>query len=126
MKVMICDPISPKGIALFKQQKQFEVVVLDKRLPEAELIPLVADVEAMVVRSETKVTRAVMKAATKLRVVGRAGVGVDNVDVDAATERGIVVMNTPGGNTISTAELAFSMMMSMARKIPQAHMSMKD
>ncbi len=125
MKVLICDPISPKGIALFQQQSQFEVVVLDKRLPEAELIAMVADVEAMVVRSETKVTRKVMEAAKKLRVVGRAGVGVDNVDVDAATERGIVVMNTPGGNTISTAELAFSMMMSMARKIPQAHMSMK-
>jgi len=125
MKVMICDPISPKGIALLKQETKFDVVVLDKRLPEAELIALVEDVEAMVVRSETKVTRNVMKAATKLRVVGRAGVGVDNVDVDAATERGIVVMNTPGGNTISTAELAFSMMMSMARKIPQAHGSMK-
>jgi D-3-phosphoglycerate dehydrogenase len=125
MKVLICDPISPKGIELFKKQSQFQVVVLDKRLPEAELIPVVKDVEAMVVRSETKVTRKVMEAATKLRVVGRAGVGVDNVDVDAATEKGIVVMNTPGGNTISTAELAFSMMMSMARKIPQANMSMK-
>lgn len=125
MKVMICDPISPKGIALFKQQPGLEVVVLEKRLPEAELIPQVKDVEAMVVRSETKVTRKVMEAAPKLRVVGRAGVGVDNVDTDAATERGIVVMNTPGGNTISTAELAFSMMMAMARKIPQAHMSMK-
>ena len=61
-----------------------------------------------------------------LRVVGRAGVGVDNVDVDAATQRGIVVMNTPGGNTISTAELTFSMLMALARKIPQAHMSMKE
>src|SRR3954471_7294219 len=125
MKVMICDPISPKGIALFKQQPGLEVVVLDKRLKEDELIPLLADVEAMVVRSETKVTRNVMKAAPKLRVVGRAGVGVDNVDVDAATERGIVVMKTPGGNTISTAELAISMMVSMARKIPQANMSVK-
>ena len=104
MKVMICDPISPKGIALLKQQPGLEVVVLEKRHKEDELIPLLGDVEAMVVRSETKVTRNVMKAAPKLRVVGRAGVGVDNVDVDAATERGIVVMNTPGGNTISTAE----------------------
>jgi D-3-phosphoglycerate dehydrogenase len=80
----------------------------------------------MVVRSETKVTRKVMEAAPKLRVVGRAGVGVDNVDVEAATQRGIVVMNTPGGNTISTAELTFSMLMALARKIPQAHMSMKE
>ncbi|HYE32876.1 MAG TPA: phosphoglycerate dehydrogenase [Methylomirabilota bacterium] len=125
MKVMICDPISPKGIALFKQRPEFEVVVLDKRLPEAELLPLVSDVEAMVVRSETKITKKVIEAAPKLKVVGRAGVGVDNVDVDAATQRGIVVMNTPGGNTISTAELTFSMLMSLARKIPQANASMK-
>jgi len=125
MKVLICDPISPKGIALFRQRTEFQVVVLEKRLPEAELLPLVADAEAMVVRSETKITRKVIDAAPKLRVVGRAGVGVDNVDVDAATQRGIVVMNTPGGNTISTAELTFSMLMALARRIPQAHMSMK-
>jgi D-3-phosphoglycerate dehydrogenase / 2-oxoglutarate reductase len=125
MKVMICDPVSPKGIALLQSNPSFQVVVLDKRLPEAELVPLVGDVEAMVVRSETKITRKVMEAAPKLRVVGRAGVGVDNVDVETATQRGVVVMNTPGGNTISTAELSFSMLMALARKIPQAHASMK-
>ena len=125
MNVMICDPISPKGIEFFKAQPQFKVTVLEKRLTEAELIPLVADVDAMVVRSETKITRALIKAAPKLRAVGRAGVGVDNVDVEAATERGIVVMNTPSGNTISTAELTFSMLMALTRKIPQAHASMK-
>jgi D-3-phosphoglycerate dehydrogenase len=125
MKIMICDPISPKGIALFQQRPEFEVVVLKQRLPEAELLPLVADTEALVVRSETKVSRKIIENAPKLRVVGRAGVGVDNVDVDAATQRGIVVMNTPGGNTISTAELTFSMLMALARKIPQAHASMK-
>jgi D-3-phosphoglycerate dehydrogenase len=125
MKILICDPISPKGIALFQQRPEFEVTVLKQRLPEAELLPLVADVEALVVRSETKVTRKVIEGAPKLRVVGRAGVGVDNVDVDAATQRGIVVMNTPAGNTISTAELTFSMLMALARKVPQAHASMK-
>jgi D-3-phosphoglycerate dehydrogenase len=125
MNIMICDPISPKGIALFQQCKQFNVTVLKQRLPEAELLPLVKDVEAMVVRSETKITRAVIEAAPKLRVVGRAGVGVDNVDVEAATQRGIVVMNTPSGNTISTCELTFSMLMALARKIPQANASMK-
>ena len=125
MNVMICDPISPKGIALFQQRPEFKVTVLDKRLSEAELLPLVGEVEAMVVRSETKITRKVIEAAPKLRVVGRAGVGVDNVDVPAATQRGIVVMNTPSGNTISTAELTFSMLMALARKIPQAHASMK-
>ncbi len=126
MNVMICDPISPKGIALFQQETRFKVTVLEKRLSEAELLPLVGEVEAMVVRSETKITRQVIAAAPKLRVVGRAGVGVDNVDVEAATQRGIVVMNTPSGNTISTAELTFSMLMALARKIPQAHMSMKN
>src|SRR5688572_22368507 len=125
MNVLICDPISPKGIEYFKQQPGLNVTVLDKRLSEAELLPVVAGTEAIVVRSETKITRKVMEAAPKLKVVGRAGVGVDNVDVDSATARGIVVMNTPAGNTISTAELTFSMLMALARKIPQAHMSMK-
>src|SRR3989454_2796703 len=125
MNVLICDPISPRGIEYFKQQPALKVTVLEKRLPEAELIPIMAETDAMVVRSETKVTRKVIEAAPKLKVVGRAGVGVDNVDVEAATQRGIVVMNTPSGNTISTAELTFSMLMALARKIPQAHSSMK-
>jgi D-3-phosphoglycerate dehydrogenase len=124
MKVLVCDPISPKGIALLKERPEFQVTVLPKRLTEAELLPQVADAVAMVVRSETKVTRKVLEAASKLRVVGRAGVGVDNIDVDAATQRGVVVMNTPGGNTITTAELSFAMLLSLARKIPQAHLSM--
>ena len=125
MNVLICDPVSPKGIALLQQRSEFKVTVLEKRLSEAELMPLVRDAAAMVVRSETKVTRKVIEAALRLRVVGRAGVGVDNVDVETATQHGIVVMNTPGGNTISTAELTFSMLMALARKIPQAHASMK-
>ncbi|HSH94716.1 MAG TPA: phosphoglycerate dehydrogenase [Roseimicrobium sp.] len=124
MNVLICDPISPKGIALFQQRPEFKVTVLEKRLTEAELLPLVADVEAMVVRSETKISKKVLEAATKLKVVGRAGVGVDNVDVEAATQRGVVVMNTPAGNTITTAELTFFMLGALARKIPQAHGSM--
>jgi len=107
-----------------QQRPEFEVVVLPKRLPEAELLPMVKDVMAMVVRSETKVTRKVIEAAPQLRVVGRAGVGVDNVDVAAATEHGVVVMNTPGGNTISTAELSFAMILNLARKVPQASASM--
>src|SRR5438045_1861233 len=125
MNVLICDPISPKGIDYFKQQPGLNVTVLENRLSEAELLPIVGQTEAMVVRSETKVTRKVIEAAPKLRVVGRAGVGVDNVDTEAATQRGIVVMNTPSGNTISTAELTFSMLMALARWIPQAHASMK-
>src|SRR5438309_545627 len=124
MKILVCDPISPKGIALLQQRPEFEVVVLPKRLPETELLPIVKDVVAMVVRSETKVTAKVIEAAPKLRVVGRAGVGIDNVDVEAATQRGVVVMNTPAGNTITTAELSFAMLLSLARKVPQASASM--
>ena len=124
MKIVICDPVSPKGIALLQQRPEFQVVVLPKRLTEAELLPVVADAIALVVRSETKVTRKVIEAAPKLRVVGRAGVGVDNVDIEAATQHGTVVMNTPGGNTVTTAELSFAMLLSLARKVPQAHTSM--
>jgi D-3-phosphoglycerate dehydrogenase len=124
MKVLVCDPISPKGITLLQQRPEFQVTVLPKRLSEAELLPLVSDVVAMVVRSETKVTKKIIEAAPNLRVVGRAGVGVDNIDVEAATQRGVVVMNTPGGNTITTAELTFAMLLSLARKVPQAHASM--
>lgn len=124
MKILVCDPISPKGISLLQQRPEFEVVVLPKRLAEAELLPIVSDAVAMVVRSETKVSKKVLEAAPKLRVVGRAGVGVDNVDVEAATQRGVVVMNTPAGNTITTAELTFTMLLSLARKVPQAHGTM--
>ena len=125
MNILVCDPVSPKGIALLQQRPEFKVTVLDRKHNEAELLPLVAHVNAIVVRSETKITRKVMEAARELRVVGRAGVGVDNVDVATATERGIVVMNTPAGNTISTAELTFSMLMALARQIPQANASIK-
>jgi len=124
MKIVVCDPISSKGIALLQQRPEFEVVVLPKRLPEPELLPVVADAVALLVRSETKVTRKVIEAAPKLRVVGRAGVGVDNVDIEAATQHGTVVMNTPGGNTVTTAELSFAMLLALARKVPQAHTSM--
>src|SRR6185503_16899342 len=125
MKILVCDPVSPKGVALLQQRPEFTVQVLDRKHSEEELLPMVQQVAALVVRSETKVTRRLIEAAPELRVVGRAGVGVDNVDVPAATLRGIVVMNAPGGNTISTAELTFSMLTALARKIPQAHMSMK-
>ena len=81
MNLLICDPVSPKGIALLKERPEFTVTVLPKPLGEADLIPMVADVTALVVRSETKVTRKVIEAAPNLKVVGRAGVGVDNVDV---------------------------------------------
>jgi len=124
MKILVCDPIAPKGIELLRARPEFRVEVLSRRHTEEELLPLVADAVALVVRSETKVTRRVIEAAKSLRVVGRAGVGVDNVDVEAATQHGVVVMNTPGGNTISTAELTWAMLLALARKLPQAHASM--
>ena len=119
MKILVADKISSKGVAHLRQQPGFEVVEAYGSSPE-KMLTLVKDVHAIAVRSETKITREIIAAAPLLKVVGRAGVGVDNVDVEAATKRGIIVMNTPGGNTISTAEHAFSLMMSLARNIPQA------
>ncbi|MEI6278029.1 MAG: phosphoglycerate dehydrogenase [Verrucomicrobiae bacterium] len=123
-KVLVADPVSQRGIDELAAGGVLEVVV-KPGLKEPELIALIPEFSALVVRSQTKVTAAVLAAATKLKVVGRAGVGVDNVDVDAATRQGVIVMNTPGGNTISTAEHAFSLLMSIARSIPQADASVK-
>ena len=123
-KVLVADPVSQSGVDELSSGGALEVVV-KTGLPEAEIIKIIPEFSALVVRSQTKVTNAVLEAATNLKVVGRAGVGVDNVDVDAATRRGVIVMNTPGGNTISTAEHAFSLLVSIARNIPQADASMK-
>ena len=123
-KVLVADPVSQSGVDELSSGGALEVVV-QTGLPEAEIIKIIPEFSAIVVRSQTKVTAAVLEAATNLKVVGRAGVGVDNVDVDAATRRGVIVMNTPGGNTISTAEHAFSLLVSIARNIPQADASMK-
>ncbi len=124
MKVLVADKISPKGVAFLRQQPGLEVIEAYGSSPE-KVLELVKDVHAIAVRSETKITAAVFAAAPLLKVVGRAGVGVDNVDVDAATERGVVVMNTPSGNTIATAELTFTHMLCGARPVPQAAASMK-
>ena len=119
-KVLVADPVSERGIEELSAGGTLEVSV-QTGLPEAELIKIIPDFDALVVRSQTKVTAKVIDAAKKLKVIGRAGVGVDNVDVEAATKRGIIVLNTPGGNTISTAEHAFCLLVSIARSIPQAH-----
>lgn len=123
-KILVADPISPKGVELLRANPRFEVDV-KTGLKEDALCQIIGEYDALVVRSQTKVTARVIEAARKLRVVGRAGVGVDNVDVEAATKRGIIVMNTPGGNTISTAEHTFSLMLALARNIPQACASVK-
>lgn len=122
-RILAADGVSPKGIALLAESPHFQVET-SGGLKEDELIARIGELDALIVRSQTKVTAKALAAATRLKVIGRAGVGVDNVNVEAATERGIVVMNTPGGNTISTAEHTFSLMLSLARKIPQAHASM--
>jgi D-3-phosphoglycerate dehydrogenase / 2-oxoglutarate reductase len=123
-KVLVADSISPKGVELLQAGGALTVEVKTGQ-NETELINTVGDYSAIVVRSQTKITARVIEAAKRLKAVGRAGVGVDNVDVEAATTRGVIVMNTPGGNTISTAEHAFSLLVSIARRIPQAHASVK-
>jgi D-3-phosphoglycerate dehydrogenase len=124
MKILVADQIAKRGVETLRQNPSFQVDV-KTGLKEDQLCEIIAEYDALIVRSATKVTERVIEAAKKVRVVGRAGVGVDNVDVNAATRRGIVVMNTPGGNTISTAEHTFAMMMALARHIPQAHATMK-
>ncbi len=121
--VLIADPVSPRTVEELTRGGGIEAVV-QTGLKEEALLAIVDRFSAIVVRSQTKITKRVLEAATKLRAVGRAGVGVDNVDVETATRRGVIVMNTPDGNTISTAEHAFSLLVSTARNIPQAHASM--
>lgn len=125
MRILVLDHVSSSGVKILQSEASWDVKESGP-LAEGDLIKAIAETDALVVRSQTKVTRKAIEAAQRLRVVGRAGVGVDNVDVEAATQRGIVVMNTPSGNTISTAEHTFSMMLALARSIPQAHASMKD
>lgn len=123
MKILVSDPVSEQGVAILRQQ--FEVHV-KTNLPADELIRIIADYDALVVRSETKVTKAVIAAADKLKVIGRAGVGVDNIDVEAATQKGIVVLNAPEGNTVAATEHTMAMMLSLARNIPQGHAGLRD
>src|SRR5437867_921048 len=118
-KVLIADSISQRGLEELAHDGSLDVSV-QTNLSAPRLLEIIPEFSALVVRSQTKVTADVLKAGGKLRVVGRAGVGVDNVDVEAATRRGVVVLNAPGGNTISTAEHAFSLLLNVARKIPQA------
>jgi D-3-phosphoglycerate dehydrogenase / 2-oxoglutarate reductase len=122
MKVLITDSLSQQGIDILTEAG-YEV--LDRKgLTGQELLDTIADCEALIVRSGTQVTPEVLAAGTKLIAVGRAGVGVDNIDIDAATRQGVIVMNTPEGNTISTAELTMAMILALSRNIPQAQASL--
>jgi D-3-phosphoglycerate dehydrogenase len=124
-KVLIADSISQRGIDELSLDDQLDVQI-KTGLTEQELVGVIPAFSALIVRSQTRVTADILNAAAKLRVVGRAGVGVDNVDVETATRRGVVVLNAPGGNTISTAEHAFSLLLSMARKIPHADANVRN
>ncbi|MCR3921701.1 MAG: phosphoglycerate dehydrogenase [Firmicutes bacterium] len=122
MKVLVSDQISELGINKLREKA---VVDVRTQLTPAELVQAIPEYDALVVRSSTKVTRAVLEAGKNLKVVGRAGVGIDNIDVEAATEQGIIVLNAPEGNTISAAEHTVAMMTSLARNIPAAASSLK-
>ena len=123
-KVLVSDNVAREGIDILQTVEEIEVDVKKNLSPE-ELKGIIGDYDALVIRSVTKVSEDIIAAAKKLKVIGRAGVGVDNINVEKATNAGIVVMNTPGGNTISTAEHVFCLMMALSRNIPQANYSMK-
>ncbi|NOY64268.1 MAG: phosphoglycerate dehydrogenase, partial [Nitrospirae bacterium] len=124
MKVLVSDNISPKGVEIMK--KAGLDVDVKTGMSHDELKACIGQYHGLVIRSATKVTADIIDAAVNLKVIGRAGSGLDNVDKEAATKKGIVVMNTPGGNTITTAEHAIAMMFALARNIPQATKSMKE
>ncbi|NQT47184.1 MAG: phosphoglycerate dehydrogenase [Candidatus Omnitrophica bacterium] len=123
-KILVSDPLAAEGIDILEKVKGFKVDQKAK-LPPDELKKIIGGYDALIIRSGTKVMRDIISAADNLKVIGRAGVGLDNVDVEAASKRGIVVMNTPGGNSISTAEHTMSLILSLSRNIPQADASMK-
>ena len=121
-KILVADPIAQDGIDILMREAEVDVRT---GLAPAELLKIIPDYQALVVRSETKVTAEVFAAGKQLQAVGRAGVGVDNIDLAAATERGVIVVNAPLGNTISAAEHAIGLMLALARHIPEANASLK-
>jgi len=123
MKVLISDNLSPRGVEILKKAG-LEVEFRSKTSAE-EIEKMIGEYDALIIRSATKVTAGLLEKAVKLKVVGRAGSGLDNVDIPAATKKGVVVMNTPGGNTVTTAEHTIGMIFAAARMIPQACASLK-
>jgi D-3-phosphoglycerate dehydrogenase len=121
-KILVADPVASEGVELLRTQGEVDVKL---RLDPKDLISIIGEYDALVVRSETKVTADVIEAGVRLQVIGRAGVGVDNIDLEAATRKGIAVVNAPTGNTIAAAEHTIAMMMSLARNIPQANESLR-
>ncbi len=123
-KVLVSDPLAEVGVAKLRATPGVEVDVKHGLKPE-ELLAIIGEYDALAVRSETKVTAAILAAADRLKIIGRAGVGVDNIDVEAATQKGVLVVNSPDGNTLAAAELTVGMLLALARQIPQADASMK-
>lgn len=124
MKVLVSDPLSDVGVKIFEETPGIDVDV-NTGLTHEELKGIIGQYQGLTVRSATKVTEDIIEVADNLKVIGRAGIGLDNIDIPAASKRGIVVMNTPEGNTITTAEHTVAMMMALSRKIPQATSSLK-
>jgi D-3-phosphoglycerate dehydrogenase len=124
LKVLVSDSLAEQGVTVLEQAAGIEVINKPGCSPD-ELLALIPEIDGLVIRSNTKVTADVLDAAQNLKIVGRAGIGVDNVDTPAATRHGIVVVNTPEGNNITTAEHAIALMISLARHVPQATASMK-
>ena len=122
-KILIADPIATEGVELLRTQADVDVKT---GLKPQELMEILGDYEALIVRSETKVTAEVIQAGKRLQVIARAGIGVDNIDLDAATASGIAVVNAPTGNTIAAAEHTLALMLSLVRNVPQAHQSLKQ
>ena len=124
IKLLVSDELSKEGLDMLRKGGAVEVDA-KPNIPHDELVKIIGDYDALVIRSGTKVTEDVIEAGKKLKVVGRAGVGVDNVDVNAATKKGILVMNTPAANIISAAEHTMAMMLSLARNVVPANVSLK-
>lgn len=122
-KVLVSDPIDQVGIDILSQVAQVDIKT---GLPAEELVKIIPEYDALMLRSGTQVTKAIIEAGTQLKIIGRAGVGVDNIDVPAATRQGIVVVNSPEGNTIAAAEHALALMLSLSRHIPDANQSVKS
>src|SRR5438445_13517581 len=122
MRILISDDLSQESISILSKLPN-SIVDFKPGLKPAELKAIIGEYDALAVRSATKVTAEILAAAPKLRVIGRAGTGVDNIDLEAATRRGIVVMNAPGGNTVSVAEHTFALLLALARQIPDASQS---
>jgi D-3-phosphoglycerate dehydrogenase len=123
-RILVSDKLSEDALKLIEQEKDVEYVV-KTGMSEDELAEELKEFDALIIRSATTVTAKVLSKTTRLKIIGRAGVGVDNVDIPTASQKGIIVMNTPDANTLSTCEQTIALLMAVARNTPQAHASLK-